>query len=305
MRRHVTVFGGTGYLGGRIARHLAEAGNRRVRIAARRPGRAIELAGRDGVETVAADVTDAASVRAAIEGSDGVVNAVSLYVQTRDLSFEDIHVLAARDVALAAREAGARLVHISGIGADAGSSQRYVRARGRGEEAVRTAHDGAAVVRPSVMFSEHGGLIDQILTVLRRLPAFPLFGRGETRLQPVHRDDVAAGVARLLETAGPGTHECGGPRVMTYRAIVGDIAAAAEIAARAFPVPFPVWQAGARMAELLPGSPLTRDQVALMRTDNVVDPRLPGLADLGVAPRPLSAALGARFGSAGRSARNA
>lgn len=229
-------------------------------------------------------------------GSDGVVNAVSLYVQTRDLSFEDIHVDAARRVAAAAREAGAAMVQISGLGSDPNSPQRYIRARGQGEVAVRQAHPEAVIVRSSVMFSARGGLVEQILGVLRRAPVFPLFGRGGTRLQPVHRDDVAAAVARLLDRDDIALCECGGPEVKTYRAIVRQIAEAAGIEPRLVPMGFPLWRVMAKVAERLPGAPLTRDQVALMRDDNLADPGRPGLADLGIAPRPLAAALEARFG---------
>lgn len=287
------MFGGTGYLGSRIVRCLLEAGVPRVRVAARRPDK---IALPENIEVLEADITDAATVRRAIAGSDGVVNAVSLYVETRKLSFSDVHVDAARSVALAAHEAGAGLVQISGLGSDATSSQPYIRARGEGEVAVHEAHPAAVIVRPPVMFSECGGLIERILAVLQRLPVFPLFGRGETRLQPVYRDDVAEAVARVLQTENGTVVECGGPEVKSYRGIVEQIADLAGITARPVPVPFPLWEIVASIGERIPGAPLTRDQVALMRRDNVASGSHPGLSDLGITPTLMSSVLQARLG---------
>jgi len=245
MPGRVTVFGGTGYLGRAIVRHLLVAGAGRIRIAVRHPEQAEAMAhALGGVEPVEADVNRRETVARALENADAAVNAVSLYVPRPGLGFEDVHVAGARHVAEAARACGAGLVHISGVGADAGSPQRYIRARGRGEAAVRAAHAGAIVVRPTILFSAGGGLIDQILRVLRASPVFPLFGRGAMRLQPVHRDDVAEAVARLLGRAGICRRvcECGGPEVETYRTIVHRIAGAAGHPARLVPVPFPLWQ---------------------------------------------------------------
>ncbi len=284
----VTVFGGTGYLGREVVRQLAQAGTRRIRIAVRHPVPAGAAVGDDRIETVEADVTRPGSVRRALEGSDGAVNAVSLYLPTRTVGFEDIHVTGARNVASAAREVGAALVHVSGVGADAGSSQRYIRARGQGEQAVRAAHAGAVLVRPTVLFSAQGGLVEQVLRVLRRTRVFPLFGRGETRLQPVHRSDVARAIVELLGRNDVDECECGGPEVKPYRAFVEQIAAAAGIALHPLPVPFPAWHAVALLTERLPGAPLTRDQVALMRADKIA---ADGLTTLGIAPRSLDTAL--------------
>ena len=144
----VTVFGGTGFLGRRVVRHLREAA-KTVRIASRHPGRTEG----DGVEQIVADVHDRRSVEAAVAGADGVVNTVSLYVEHGRETFWSVHVEAAAQVARAARRAGVkRLVHLSGIGASASSASRYIRSRGEGEEAVQAAFPGAVIIRPAVMF---------------------------------------------------------------------------------------------------------------------------------------------------------
>ena len=152
--QHVTVFGGTGFLGRRIVRHLHDA-DFAVRIAARHPERGRLLFSGDvpDIETVCADANDEASVATAVSGAWAVVNALSLYVEHGSCTFQSVHVKAARRVALLAHQAGAEtLVHVSGIGADAGSASPYIRSRGEGEAAVRDAFPSARVIRPAVMF---------------------------------------------------------------------------------------------------------------------------------------------------------
>ncbi|WP_325630674.1 NAD(P)H-binding protein, partial [Bradyrhizobium sp.] len=134
----VTVFGGTGFVGRRVVRHLSESGAT-VHVASRHPGRAEG----DDVKQVAADAHDERSVEAAVAGADGVVNAISLYVEHGSDTFHSVHVEAAARIASVARRVGAkRLVHLSGIGADAASSSPYIRSRGEGEAAVQAAFPG-------------------------------------------------------------------------------------------------------------------------------------------------------------------
>ena len=144
----VTVFGGTGFLGRRVVRHLREAGDT-VRIASRHPGPVED----NGVERIVADVHDRGSLEAAVAGADGVANTVSLYVEHGRETFWSVHVEGAAQVAKAARRAGVKLfVHLSGIGASASSTSRFIRSRGEGEEAVQAAFPGAVIIRPAVMF---------------------------------------------------------------------------------------------------------------------------------------------------------
>jgi NADH dehydrogenase len=205
-----------------------------------------------------------------------------------------VHVAAAERLANEARIAGVeRLVQISGIGADAQSPSAYIRARGQGEQAVRAVFAGAGVIRPAVMFGPDDAFLNTLIKLLRRLPVYPMFGRGETRLQPADVEDVAEAVARVMQQTemGPLTFECGGPRVYSYEELLRTIARAASVKPILVPVPFGVWHALAWLAEVLPGAPVTRNQVELMQVDTVASPSLPGFADLGISPRPMEADL--------------
>jgi uncharacterized protein YbjT (DUF2867 family) len=198
--RPVTVFGGTGFLGRRIVRHMRSSGIP-VRIASRHPDRGHRLfdANDPQLQSIGVNIHDERSVADALAGAYGVVNAVSLYVEHGQDTFHSVHVESAQRVAAQAHRAGVeRLVHVSGIGADVTSPSRYIRKRGEGELAVRTAFADALFVRPAVMFGLDDAFLTTILKLLRRLPIYPMFGHGRAKLQPAYVEDVAAAVARVM-----------------------------------------------------------------------------------------------------------
>jgi uncharacterized protein YbjT (DUF2867 family) len=291
-RRLVVVIGGTGFLGRRVVRHLLDHGFA-VRAAERHPERLHHLfaSGQSAPQAVSADIADESSLAAALAGAYGAVNAVSLYAEHGRTTFQAVHVEGAARFAERARSAGVvRLVHLSGIGADPASSSSYIRARGEGEQAVRLAFPEAIIIRPAVMFGPDDAFLTTLIKLLRRLPLQPLFGRGRTRLQPVHVEDVAEAIARLLEGTeeGRGTcYELGGSRVYTYRELLEAIGREIGIHLRTVPVWFGFWEVLARAVEVVPGAGLTRHQIALMRGDTTAAADLPGLRELGIIATPL------------------
>jgi NADH dehydrogenase len=286
----VSVFGGTGFLGRRLARRLAAEGAT-LRIAVRNPDRARSVfapADVDRFTLFRADVRDAASVAAAVAGADAVVNAVSAYVEKPGVTFESVHVQGARTLAQEAAAAGvARLVLVSGIGADPRSRSPYIRARGRGELAVRESFPSATIVRPSAMFGPGDALFGTLADIVRLFPVVPLIGGGRTRLQPVYVEDVAEAVVRMLADRGTAGQTCelAGPGVYTLRELVGFVLRLMDKRRLLVPVPFPVAEIQARLFELLPNPPLTTGQVDLLRMDNMASGSLPGFRDLDIRPK--------------------
>lgn len=282
-----TVFGGTGFLGRRVVRRLVEAGGR-VRIAARYPELPGWATSEDPIELAEADVTDPRSLNPALRGADAALNAVSLYVEQRGgPSFDQVHVEGAAALARAAQAEGvARLAHVSGLGVDPESDSPYVRARWAGEEAVRAIFPAAVMLRPSVLFGPDDSLLST-LKGITRLPVIPLFGRGDTRLQPVLVDDIAAAAAQVLdpETEAAPVYELGGAETCSYRELVEQVLAVCDRRRVLLPVPFAVWRVLATLMKPLPNPPLTFDQVVLMERDNVVPGDRPGFAELGIEPR--------------------
>jgi uncharacterized protein YbjT (DUF2867 family) len=284
--RLVTVFGGSGFIGRYIVRALARQ-DWRVRVAVRRPDLANFLQPLGGVGqilAVQANLRYPASIEAALAGADAVVNASGIQRQIGRQNFEAVHVFGPREMARATARAGiGALVHVSGIGADTESLNPYIASKGRGEAAVREAFPAAIVLGPSVVFGPEDEFFNRFATLARFLPALPLFGGGQSRMQPVFVGDVAkAAVAALAGEAKPGAiYELGGPEVMSLRQVAEFVLQTIDRRRALIPLPFGVSRVMARGTEIASTLSLglfpqalttTRDQVDLLREDNLVSP---------------------------------
>jgi uncharacterized protein YbjT (DUF2867 family) len=186
-----------------------------------------------------------------------------------------------------------RFVHLSGLGADAGSPSPYIRSRGEGEAAVQSAFPDAVIIRPAVMFAPDDAFLTTILGLLRSLPAYPMFGDGKKRLQPAYADDVAAAIAEVVRQSKKPypIYELAGPRVYSYEELLRTIARSAGLRPVLMRMPFAFWNAIAGLAEMLPQPPLTRNQVELMQIDTTASENRPGFRALGISPRSLEEEL--------------
>ena len=286
----ITVFGGTGYLGRQVVGMLADAGHP-VRVAVRRPQS--ELFHSRQVQQLQADVRDAAAVASAIDGAAAVINAVGLYIERGNDTFQAIHVDGAGRIAEQAAASGARLIHVSGIGASETSASRYVRARAAGERRIHKHCPEAVILRPSVLFGEDDKFLCALAKLIRVSPVVPLFGDGGTRLQPVYVNDVAKATFEVVADAdiAAGVYELGGPDVYTYRELIDILTNHLGRRRIMLPVSFTLWEAQAALASLLPNPPFTRDQLELMRQDNTVAEASRGFPDLHVEPQSLKTLL--------------
>lgn len=294
--KHVTVFGGSGFLGRQIVKSLLVEGVN-ITVAVRHPERAsfLKRMGREGqIELVRANVWEESTVARAVKKSTWVINTIGHYVEKSGATFDAIHGQGAHNVARQAGNASVeRLVHISGVGADPDSDSAYVRARGIGEDLVKGAFQGVTVLRPSVLFGPDDSFFNTLAGLARQAPALPLFGMGRTKLQPVFVGNVAEACVRVL--ADPSTqgrvYELGGPRIYTYKALMKLVLDQVGKRRALFPVPFFVWDTLAALLSVLANPPLTRDQVKLMKSDNVVGEAALTLEDLGIDPTPVEEVL--------------
>jgi len=297
MQGLVTVFGGSGFVGGQVVRALAKAGHR-VRVAVRNPNLAyrMRMLGDVGqIEVVQANVRNAPSVARAVEGAEAVVNLVGVLWESGRQKFQTLHVMGAKTVAEQAKAAGAtRLVQISSIGADADSPSKYQRTKAEGEAAVRAAFPGAVVIRPSIVFGPEDKFFNKFGQMAALFPALPLIGGGETKFQPVYVGDVAAVVAKAVSNpAAEGlTYELGGPAVYSFKEILEFILR--ETGRNRLLAPLPWFAANfiGKVGDLSPITPpLTSDQVESLKADNVANNGLPGLAEAGVIPTAVEAVV--------------
>ncbi len=287
--RVVTVFGGSGFLGRHLVKRLAQRGWR-VRIATRNPGDALFLkpAGAVGqIVPIFANVRDDHSVAAAVEGADYVINLVGILYESGRQTFKAVHEEAAGRIARAASQAGAsRMIQLSAIGAAPESRSRYARTKAAGERAVLEAFPDATILRPSIVFGPDDGFFNLFASMTRVSPFLPLIGGGKTRFQPVYVGDVAEAALACLdrpESQGK-TYELGGPTVYSFRELMELILKTIGRERVLMPVPWSIAGLQATFLGMLPKPLLTRDQLAQLKTDNVVAEGALTLADLDIAP---------------------
>ncbi|MGD0026480.1 MAG: complex I NDUFA9 subunit family protein [Xanthobacteraceae bacterium] len=293
----VTVFGGSGFLGRHVVRALANR-QYRIRVAVRRP----ELAGHlqpiglvGQIHAVQANLRYPQSIAAALRDADVVVNLVGILFERGRQRFDAVQAAGAEAVALAAKAAGARLVHVSAIGADEKSRSRYARSKAAGERLVLAAAPAATIMRPSIIFGPEDDFFNRFAALARSSPVLPLVGGGHTRFQPVFAGDVAQAIALAVDGGTkPGTiYELGGPDVRTFRELMEFILATIERRRLLVPVPFALMKLEAEFLQFLPKPPITPDQVDLLKRDNVVsaDAKREGriLEALGIIPESIGA----------------
>lgn len=270
----VTVFGGSGFLGRNVVRALCRR-DYRVRAAVRRPELAgyLQPSGKVGqVHVVQANLRYPASVEAALRDSHVVINLVGILAEGGAQSFDAVQAKGAETVAKAAAAIGARMVHVSAIGADAESPSAYARAKAAGEQAVMAAVPSATIFRPSVVFGPEDQFTNRFAALARMSPVMPLIG-GETKMQPVYVGDVATAIADAVDgkAKAGATYELGGPEVQTMREIIEAILEIADRKPMLVPLPFGLARFKAAFLQFAPGMlKLTPDQVTLLQRDNVV-----------------------------------
>ena len=203
----VTVFGGSGFLGKHVVRALVKDGWR-VRVPLRSPHTAQELKviGDVGqVQLMQANIRFPQSVERAVEGSDAVINLVALLFEAGKQNFESVHVRGAETLANAAKAAGIHnVVQVSAIGADIDSDSDYARTKGEAETAIRAAVPSADIMRPSILFGPEDDFFNRFASMAQFVPALPLIGGGETKMQPVYAGDVAQAIAKVVRQGTSG-----------------------------------------------------------------------------------------------------
>jgi uncharacterized protein YbjT (DUF2867 family) len=285
----ILVTGGTGFVGPKVV-HALRAEGRDVRCLVRDPGKAGTLRAW-GCELVAGNMTDAASLRSAVAGCDAAVHLVSIIVG-RPADFDRVMTQGTRDLVAAAAEAGVRrfvLMSALGVSEETRELVPYYRAKWEMEKAVQAAGFEHVVFRPSFVFGRDGGVLPMFVRQVRWSPVVPVVGSGDSRLQPIWVDDVAAYFAKSIDLEGAAnrTFELGGPDVVTWNDLYDRIKKVLGKRRLSVHLPLPLVDAGAAIAQNLPGAPITRDQLKmLMAGDNVCD-MTPALEAFGIGIVPL------------------
>ncbi len=292
MRRTITIFGGSGFVGRYLVQKFVQNGDL-IRVAVRNPvaARFLQPLGEVGqITPLQASVLSSDEVSRAIEGSDVVINLVGILYEKGQQTFEDLHVEGALRIAEKSRELGvSTLLHMSALGANLESRSRYASTKARGEDAVLSHVPEATLFRPSVIFGLEDSFLNRFAQMALVSPFLPLVGGGKTRFQPVYVGDVAECFfkASFKKEARGMTYELGGPSIYTFKELMAYVLKTIHRKRLLSPIPFGVAKSIGFFTQFLSTPPLTPDQVELLKTDTIVSPQAMTAENLGVHPKAL------------------
>ena len=273
----IAVAGGTGFVGGEIARELRRRGRHVIALSSRGEGARGQLP--DDIPIRTADVRDAESLRAALDGVDELVISLAfpgLPVEQprKGYTFDEVDAAGTERLVVAGRDAGVgKVVYISGAGAGHDAERHWFRAKARAEDSVRASDMAWTIVRPTWVFGPGDVSLNRFLGFARVLPFVPLTNFGDQRLAPVYVRDVATLAADSLEqeAAVEQTFEIGGPEELSMREILHRAMDVAGTRKLLLPAPAPLVKLAAWPMRFLPHPPLSPDAVDFVNQPATVD----------------------------------
>lgn len=286
------IFGGTGFVGRYIVRHLCQKGYV-VTVVCRSPDKAkfLKPYGKVGqVVPMAVSLQDEAGLKEVLQGASVVINCIGILFEKGKRSFENMHIKVLENIATAASAAGVKkFIHVSALGVSNKSASKYARTKADAEQLLWRLIPTATVLRPSVIFGPEDNFLNQFANMSMISPFLPLIGGGETKFQPVFVEDVALAAMRALEGSSMEgkCYQLGGDKVYSFKEILQLITKTIGRKKLLFPIPFFLAKIMAFFAEFMPTPFLTRDQLKLLKTDNIVEKSCSTFETIGITPHSL------------------
>lgn len=287
------IFGGSGFLGRYIAKDLAEAGYA-VKIISRHPEKAtqIKTAAQAGqIHLSRGNINNEKDIEKGVKNADLVINLTGILYQTRKQRFAAVHARGAERIAKAARAAEVeRFIHVSALGVEHAANSSYARSKLNGEKAVIAAFPSATILRPSIIFGSEDNFFNMFAKIATFSPILPLIGGGKTRFQPVYAGDIAELLVKIIDdekTFGK-IIEIGGPKIYSFKELMQFILSTIGRKKLLVTLPFSLAKLNAAFMEILPRPILTRDQVNLLKSDNVVTDKSDIFKSLGITPKTIN-----------------
>lgn len=283
----VTLLGGSGFIGSNIVKEIAKTGVR-IKVVGHRASAHSELrvCGYVGqIALVDSNLLDDKQLKSAIAGSDVVINLIGILFEKRAKTFEKMHVeLASKIAKLCYDNKIKKLIHFSALGVDKAITSKYAISKCKGEAEVKKHYPNAIILRPSVVFGANDDFINKFNWMSKIMPFLPLIGGGHTMFQPVYVGDVSKAVSNILKDTGSKhvgkIYELAGPQKISFKEILRLILKVSGRKRFLIYIPHFIARIKAWFFEFMPKPLLTRDQLELLKYDNVT--KKSALSELGV-----------------------
>ena len=286
--RKIAIFGGGGFIGRHLMRELTKL-DYRIKVATRNPylkGYLKPQGNAGQIEIMKVNIFNLEEVKGVLNNCDFAINLVGILYETRKQKFHKIHTEFPHLLSNLCNEMGIRnLIHVSSLGVKEKHTSKYIQSKLLGEKSVQEIFKGSVILRPSLCFGPEDKFFNTFASIAQFSPVLPLIGGGKTKFEPIYVGDIAKAIVKALEldNSEPEIYELGGPENYSFKELMKILLTEIKKKRYLMTIPFGIAKLESYFFEMLPKPLLTRDQVELLKYDNVVSGNYPSLKDLNIA----------------------
>ncbi len=286
--KNCLIFGGSGQIGRNLIRKLTKK-NYQVTVVTRnihQKSYIIKTQANAGyIDIVESKIFEEQKLRKLFEKADICINLIGiLFESKKGNTFKNIHTIFPSLLSKLSKEYKLKhFIHLSALGINEATDSDYAKSKLEGEERILKNFPLATIIRPSIVYSVDDNFTTNFMTLLNRLPIFPLYYEGKTKFAPIHCSDLTDVIFNIiLNNVNSKIIECVGPEVISFKEILEKLLNLIGKKRLLIPMPLPIAQLSARFFEIMPKPILTRDQLKLLKYDNVLSGKYKSNSDLGV-----------------------
>ena len=286
--KNCLIFGGSGQIGRNLIRKLTK-NNYKVTVVTRnihQKSYIIKTQANAGyIDIVEANIFDEKKIRNLFEKTDICINLIGiLFEQKKGNTFKNIHTIFPSLLAKLSKQYNLKhFIHLSALGINEAKDSNYAKSKLEGENKILKSFPLATILRPSVVFSVDDNFTTNFMTLLNRLPIFPLYYNGDTKFTPIHCSDLTDIIYYVISNnIYSNIIECVGPEIITFKEILNKLLNLIGKKRLLIPLPLPLANINARLFELMPRPLLTQDQLRLLKYDNILSRKYKSNSEIGI-----------------------
>ena len=285
--KNCLIFGGSGQIGRHLIRKLTK-NNYRVTVVTRnihQKGHIIKTQGNAGyISIVEANIFDEIKIRKLFENADICINLVGILYEKKGNTFKNIHTLFPSILAKLCKQYNLKhFIHLSALGINEASESNYAKSKLEGEKQILNNFSLSTILRPSVVYSVDDNFTTSFMTLLRRIPIFPLYYSGKTKFMPIHCSDLTEIIYNVISKEGyPNIIECIGPETFSFKEILKNLLKLINKKRILLPLPLTFARLSAKILQLFPTPLITVDQLKLLKYDNIASGKYKTNFDIGL-----------------------
>ncbi len=286
--KNCLIFGGSGQIGRNLIRKLTK-NNYQVTVVTRnihQKSYVIKTQANAGyIDIVESDIFEEQKLRKLFKNADLCINLIGiLFESKKGNTFKNIHTIFPSLLSKLSKEYKLKhFIHLSALGINEARDSDYAKSKLEGEERILKNFPLATIIRPSIVYSVDDNFTTNFMTLLNRLPIFPLYYEGKTKFAPIHCSDLTDVILNIISNnVNSKIIECVGPEIISFKEILEKLLNLIGKKRLLIPMPLPVAQLSARFFEIMPKPILTRDQLKLLKYDNVLSGKYKSNSDIGV-----------------------